>query len=229
VGQSLIAAAAVSGVGFVAALIQAIWVTRPYEAIVSLGIRRFRRRGNPGWIWERQLRGAESRVTFFGKDHSRLIAAKYEVLKRLLIENNVTVRFYLLSEQDPYFLEMDKSSKDYNERMTAARKLYELKREVSASKALAADLLILKQYMGSPTFTCTMVDDMIIFGPYLPNRPNPDVPEFEIEPVGDTWLYEACNDALEAAVANATELNEPPPGAPTPAQRLAPAQGEGQS
>jgi hypothetical protein len=195
-------------VGVVSAIAQAIWVTRPYEAIVNLGVRRFRLRGTPGKQWDKQLREAKARVLFYGKDHNELIKHKYDILKRLLVENDVHIQFYLLAADDAYYKE-PQGIVELPERLEAAKKLFDLKRKVALEKPTAASQLVLKQYRGRPTFTCTRVDQLIIFGPYVPNMDNKGIPEFEIQPATEMWLHERCEEAFDAAVRDSADLAEP--------------------
>jgi hypothetical protein len=211
VGQSLLAASAVAFVALLGALLQYIFVTRPFEALVGLGIRRFRKRGSPGSNWPKQLRAVKRNLVFFGKDHNKLMKHDH-ILKSLLLDQQVSIAFYLLDADDSYY---EHRPEEQLERLEAARALYSLKDEVATSKPIAGSRLLLHQYKNTPTFTCTLLDETIVFGPYVAGLDNTETPEFEIEPGEDTWLYDACHKALNAATATScvSTLIRPPPDA----------------
>ena len=229
IGQSLLAAAAVTFVATLAAIAQHIFVTRRYETIMSLGIRRFRRRGSPGSAWPKQLDDVKSKLVFFGKDHNKLLAAHADRIKRLLIDRDVAVSFYLLAHTDPYYKKI--GSDELQERIEAAEALFLLREQVATSSADAARRLQLFEYDDAPTFSCSLLDQTIIFGPYVHGLKNPDTPEFEIEPTDETWLYDACKAAFEVVVAHdkVRPLNRPPTKSPATAATSAAAGSAAQS
>jgi hypothetical protein len=111
------------------------------------------------------------------------------------------VTFYLLARTDPYYTTARVD--EVKEREAAAVALYDLHDDLAAVSNAIARQLLLFEYDGVPTFSCSFLDDTIIFGPYVHGLENPDIPEFEIEPSHETWLYDACKAAYDAAVPNA--------------------------
>ncbi len=146
-------------------------------------------------------------MTFFGKDHSKLIKYQYDLLKLQIQNDNVDVHFHLLDAEDPYYQE---NPGELTTRIGAAKELYKLYDELAAGDR---HRLHLWQYSGRPTFTYTQLDETIIFGPYLPKVDNADTPEFEIVPDNDTWMYEVCKAAFKAAITDAPLVRPTQPSA----------------
>lgn len=122
IAQNLLAAAVIGAFAVLSAVLQYFLVTRNIEWIVQSGIRRVRKRGNPGSGWPKQLRAARLLI-FFGKDHSKLIKYQYDLLKVQIQNENVDVHFHLLETKDPYYIA---HPAELISRTEAAATLYEL-------------------------------------------------------------------------------------------------------